>query len=40
MASDPNVAVYWLLRITGLVGAVALAAAGVATALAALRSRE
>jgi len=38
VASDPNVAVYWLLRITGLVGAVALAVAGVATVLAARRS--
>jgi len=40
VASDPNAAVYLLLRITGLVGAVALAAAGVATVLAALRGRE
>ena len=38
VASDPNVAVYWLLRLTGLVGAIALAAAGVATVLAARRS--
>jgi hypothetical protein len=36
-ASDPNVVVYALLRITGLLGAVALIAAGVATVLAALR---
>jgi hypothetical protein len=37
VASDPNVVVYWLLRLTGLVGAVALFVAGVAAAIAALR---
>ena len=37
VASDPDVVVYALLRITGLLGALALIAAGVATVLAALR---
>ena len=36
-ASDPNALVYWLLRLTGLAGAVALTAAGVAAAIAAWR---
>ncbi len=38
VASDPNVAIYALIRITGLVGAVALAVAGVAAVLVARRS--
>lgn len=38
VASDPKVAVSALLRITGLVGAIALIAAGVATAIAAIRN--
>ena len=37
VASDPNVVVYALLRITGLVGAIGLVAAGTATAATALR---
>jgi hypothetical protein len=37
VASDPSALVYWLLRLTGLAGAVALAVAGVATVLDAAR---
>jgi drug/metabolite transporter (DMT)-like permease len=37
VASDPNVVVYALLRITGLLGAIALVAAGAATVIASLR---
>ena len=36
-ASDPNAVVYWLLRLTGVAGAAALTAAGVAAAIAAWR---
>jgi hypothetical protein len=36
-ASDPNVVVYWLLRLTGLLGAAALAVTGAAAAIAAWR---
>ena len=39
VASDVNVGVSALLRITGLVGALALVAAGFATVVAALRNR-
>jgi hypothetical protein len=35
VASDPNTGVYWLLRVTGLVGALALTVTGVAMVLAA-----
>ena len=37
VASDPNGVVYALLRITGLLGAIALVAAGAATVIASLR---
>jgi hypothetical protein len=36
-ASDPNVVVYWLLRLTGLLGAAALVVTGAAAAIAAWR---
>jgi hypothetical protein len=36
-ASDPSLVVYWLLRLVGLAGAVALIAAGVSAAIAAWR---
>ena len=36
-ASDPNVVAYWLLRLAGVAGAVALIAAGVTAAIAAWR---
>jgi hypothetical protein len=39
-ASDVNAGVSALLRVTGLVGALALVAAGVATAVAAVRERS
>lgn len=36
-ASDPNIVVYWLLRLVGVAGAVALVVIGAAAALAAWR---
>jgi len=38
-ASDPNVLVYWLLRLVGLLGAAALVVTGLAASLAAWRDR-